>query len=328
MGYHRRAAARKTRRRTLTKSGYGQLPGADPAGSETSDEVHPRLQSRTSCSSSPRYSATSAASSWKYGTSASFARRGLDVRFVQDNHSRSRRNTLRGLHYQLRQPQGKLVRVLERGDLRRGRRPAAGSPHSVAGSGPCCRRTTGSICMCRPGLRTASSSRATWLKSSTSARTSTRRSTSDRWPGMIRRSGSIGRWLRVRPPRFRPRTGRGAAQGCRGGRMKVAVLGAGGQLGQALLATTARRICKSCLSRVLELDITDAAPCLSKSCTRMRPELVINAAAYTQVDAAESEPNRRSASTLWGPACWQRWHGCGRTADSRIDGFRVRRPWF
>ena len=33
-------------------------------------------------------------------------------RFVQDNHSRSARNVLRGLHYQLRQPQGKLVRVI------------------------------------------------------------------------------------------------------------------------------------------------------------------------------------------------------------------------
>ena len=37
---------------------------------------------------------------------------GLDVEFVQDNHSRSRRNVLRGLHYQVRQPQGKLVRVI------------------------------------------------------------------------------------------------------------------------------------------------------------------------------------------------------------------------
>ena len=36
---------------------------------------------------------------------------GLDVGFVQDNHSRSKRNVVRGLHYQLRQPQGKLVRV-------------------------------------------------------------------------------------------------------------------------------------------------------------------------------------------------------------------------
>ena len=34
------------------------------------------------------------------------------VYFVQDNHSRSARNVLRGLHYQVRQPQGKLVRVV------------------------------------------------------------------------------------------------------------------------------------------------------------------------------------------------------------------------
>jgi dTDP-4-dehydrorhamnose 3,5-epimerase len=37
---------------------------------------------------------------------------GLNVTFVQDNHSRSARNVLRGLHYQIRQPQGKLVRVV------------------------------------------------------------------------------------------------------------------------------------------------------------------------------------------------------------------------
>jgi dTDP-4-dehydrorhamnose 3,5-epimerase len=36
----------------------------------------------------------------------------LDVNFVQDNHSRSARGVLRGLHYQVRQPQGKLVRVV------------------------------------------------------------------------------------------------------------------------------------------------------------------------------------------------------------------------
>jgi len=37
---------------------------------------------------------------------------GADVRFVQDNHSRSIKDVLRGLHYQIRQPQGKLVRVI------------------------------------------------------------------------------------------------------------------------------------------------------------------------------------------------------------------------
>ena len=40
-----------------------------------------------------------------------FADLGIDHDFVQDNHSCSARGTLRGLHYQIRQPQGKLVRV-------------------------------------------------------------------------------------------------------------------------------------------------------------------------------------------------------------------------
>jgi dTDP-4-dehydrorhamnose 3,5-epimerase len=37
---------------------------------------------------------------------------GRPVAFVQDNHSRSAKNVLRGLHYQIQQPQGKLVRVV------------------------------------------------------------------------------------------------------------------------------------------------------------------------------------------------------------------------
>lgn len=40
-----------------------------------------------------------------------FREKGLDLNFVQENHSRSGRGVLRGLHYQLVQPQGKLVRV-------------------------------------------------------------------------------------------------------------------------------------------------------------------------------------------------------------------------
>ena len=41
-----------------------------------------------------------------------FASLGIDADFVQDNHSRSGKGVLRGLHYQIRRPQGKLVRVV------------------------------------------------------------------------------------------------------------------------------------------------------------------------------------------------------------------------
>jgi dTDP-4-dehydrorhamnose 3,5-epimerase len=45
-----------------------------------------------------------------------FAQAGLTMNFVQDNHSHSTRHTLRGLHFQIEQPQGKLVRV-SRGEV-------------------------------------------------------------------------------------------------------------------------------------------------------------------------------------------------------------------
>jgi len=41
-----------------------------------------------------------------------FEELGLPTQFVQDNHSRSQKGVLRGIHYQLKQPQGKLIRVL------------------------------------------------------------------------------------------------------------------------------------------------------------------------------------------------------------------------
>jgi dTDP-4-dehydrorhamnose 3,5-epimerase len=48
--------------------------------------------------------------SWNRKT---FAEAGIDVDFVQDNHSRSSRGVVRGLHYQIEHAQGKLVRVTE-----------------------------------------------------------------------------------------------------------------------------------------------------------------------------------------------------------------------
>jgi len=44
---------------------------------------------------------------------AKFAAAGLPTEFAQDNHSKSRRGVVRGLHYQLQEPQGKLVRCVQ-----------------------------------------------------------------------------------------------------------------------------------------------------------------------------------------------------------------------
>src|ERR1700684_3023739 len=48
--------------------------------------------------------------SWNART---FAAAGIEAGFVQDNHSRSGKGVLRGLHYQVREAQGKLVRVIQ-----------------------------------------------------------------------------------------------------------------------------------------------------------------------------------------------------------------------
>jgi len=69
-----------------------------------------------------------------------FARLGMNEKFVQDNHSFSKRGVLRGLHYQVQRPQGKLVRVVSGEvldvfvDLRRSS-PTFGRCHAVKLSG-------------------------------------------------------------------------------------------------------------------------------------------------------------------------------------------------
>jgi dTDP-4-dehydrorhamnose 3,5-epimerase len=77
----------------------------------------------------------------------SMAEVGITENFVQDNHSCSSRNVLRGLHYQLKHPQGKLVRVVDGEildvavDMRRS------SPTLWAAGKRCdCRETTSACC--------------------------------------------------------------------------------------------------------------------------------------------------------------------------------------
>ena len=57
--------------------------------------------------------ATSADFFWRATTKEYLRKLGSSDHFVQDNHSCSPRNVLRGLHYQIKQAQGKLVRVVE-----------------------------------------------------------------------------------------------------------------------------------------------------------------------------------------------------------------------
>jgi len=72
--------------------------------------------------------------------------------------------------------------------------------------------------------------------------------------------------------------------------MKVLVTGAGGQLARALAAQAPAHCTVSALTRA-ELDIADARA-VAAAVDALRPEIIVNAAAYTAVDRAESEPDR------------------------------------
>jgi dTDP-4-dehydrorhamnose reductase len=81
--------------------------------------------------------------------------------------------------------------------------------------------------------------------------------------------------------------------------MKVLIAGAAGQVGRALLGSVPSHVELRALTRA-QLDITDAAAvrtCLNA----FRPELVINAAAYTAVDKAETEQELAIAGNFRGP---------------------------
>src|SRR5260370_18169034 len=72
--------------------------------------------------------------------------------------------------------------------------------------------------------------------------------------------------------------------------MKIAITGAAGQLGRDLLAELGPRHECHGLTRI-EADITDYAA-LGRCLERLQPELVIHAAAYTDVDGCERDPDR------------------------------------
>jgi hypothetical protein len=129
-------------------------------------------------------------------------RAGVAARFVQDNHSHSSRHTLRGLHYQIQQPQGKLVRV-SRGkvfdvavDVRRS------SPRFGQWVGALLTDENHHLLWVLRASRTVTWRSPTRWIFSTSARTSTHPSTSVSFDGMTRDRLSNGRCRRKRPPCF------------------------------------------------------------------------------------------------------------------------------
>ena len=88
---------------------------------------------------------------------------GIHEQFVQDNHSRSSRGVLRGLHYQLRNPQAKLCRVVQGEVLDVAVDIRLGSPAlRASGSASCSRRRTMCSSTCPRDLRMAS-----WCSSET-----------------------------------------------------------------------------------------------------------------------------------------------------------------
>ena len=138
-GLHRRRATCGASREPMRKNSYGEyllrMLDARICGRRAM-KVTPTRHRRRARSSSRRSIATIAASSSRPTRAARTAPAGIDVTFVQDNHSRSVRGTLRGLHWQVApHPQAKLVRVLVGRDLRRRRRhPRRARRRSAAGS--------------------------------------------------------------------------------------------------------------------------------------------------------------------------------------------------
>lgn len=80
----------------------------------------------------------------------------------------------------------------------------------------------------------------------------------------------------------------------------MVVLGAGGQLGQELLALARSRGVEATGRTSGELDITDEAA-VAELVARRTPRLIVNAAAYTAVDRAENEPAKAEAGNALGP---------------------------
>jgi dTDP-4-dehydrorhamnose 3,5-epimerase len=233
-----------------------------------------------------------------YNKRAFQAATGLDVEFVQDNHSSSRRGVLRGLHYQIRQAQGKLVRVI------------AGEVFDVAVD---LRRSSATFGRSVAFNLDTASRRMAWIPAGfahgflvLSDQAEVLYKTTDYYApstsvccsGTIPPSASAGRCRRAGPRRARPP--RRDARVRRDLRLRILLIGKNGQVGSALLGTL------PALGEVLAADRTQldlANPGSIRAAVRAaRPQVIVNAAAYTAVDQAEREEAVAFMINAQGPA--------------------------
>ncbi len=82
----------------------------------------------------PEVFSDSRGENWEVHHQGKFSEHGIPYEFIQDNQSNSRRTVLRGLHYQIKKPQGKLVRAIKAGFLTLQSTSGAVRPPSANGS--------------------------------------------------------------------------------------------------------------------------------------------------------------------------------------------------
>src|SRR5262249_47937022 len=96
----------------VAKQRLRRLPGFSPAGRPSRRMKVASTRLREVLLIEPTVFGDSRGFFFESWNAKEFERAGIRANFVQDNHSRSAAGVLRGLHYQVRQPQGKLIRVL------------------------------------------------------------------------------------------------------------------------------------------------------------------------------------------------------------------------
>ncbi len=266
-------------------------------------------------------------SSWRPGRQQKFAAAGIDAQFVQDNHSRSKQWTLRGLHMQVgahrraswcASRSGSVFDVVV--DLRRS------SPSFGAWWGIELSAENHRMLWVPPGLAhgiLVTSPSADFLYKCTDFYSPADERT------LAWNDPALGiDWpLPAGAGAAAVGEGRARAELCRHReiRMRVLVLGAGGQVGQALSPGRAVRRHEVIARTRAELDIADAAA-VERAMPREKPDWIVMPPPTPRWISPRTSPMRRPRSTMRAVG----YSGAGRggrlePARAPVDGFRIRR---